>query len=238
MLPLIYISDSFTLYLYPFFVGLAWAIAFQLALYFKDLEHNSFRKFQFFFWGNFLVTWIGAKVFYLMTINNYSELAVNSGFWMGGGFVFYGGLIFGIAYSYLFLKITKQNFTALSFLLPVIPISHAIGRIGCFMAGCCYGKHTDFFINYYVHNDHRHPVPIYESIFLFGLGYILNKKRDLKIYIFSYAAFRFFIEFLRGDKIRGEYLLFSTSQWISLALVILIVLFLSFKKLINNRSRW
>lgn len=195
------------------------------------------KKFNFFFWGNFIASWIGAKFFYLLLDNNYTSLVLNSNFWLGGGFVFYGGLVFCLIYTYGFLKLSNQPWRSLDFILPIIPLAHAIGRVGCFLAGCCYGIKTNFFISFHMHDYQRHPVQIYEALFLFLLSYTLYKKRSLLLYLISYSSFRFLIEFLRGDKIRGEFFLFSTSQWVSLVIVCVFLGYQIKKKLINNSSR-
>ena len=107
--------------------------------------------------------------------------------------------------------------------VPGYSIFHAFGRIGCFFAGCCYGKISTWGVP--MQNEPgilRIPVQLIESFTLFLLfGYLISsekrRKNNLfKRYIICYATCRFLLEFLRGDVIRGRCLLFSTSQWISL----------------------
>ncbi|HRZ28252.1 MAG TPA: prolipoprotein diacylglyceryl transferase [Spirochaetota bacterium] len=95
-----------------------------------------------------------------------------------------------------------------------LPVGHAVGRIGCLMAGCCWGGHLRcrFFGDYYYFNN---PVPLYEIIFLSALHVVLNKsyaimeKKDLQesfrgtivsLYLVLYGIFRYLIEFIRTEK--------------------------------------
>jgi phosphatidylglycerol:prolipoprotein diacylglycerol transferase len=121
-----------------------------------------------------------------------------------------GGLIGGtigvlFTKSLLGIKQRRGNLFA-----PAIALAMAIGRIGCFLRGCCYGKPTSlpWGVNF---GDGilRHPTQIYESIFMLGLFFYLNwkKKKNPKpgqlfdILIISYLIFRFFIEFLRVEEV-------------------------------------
>ena len=149
-----------------------------------------------------------------------------------GGFVFYGGMFGAILGCCIFSRIKKYNVAEiLNLVAPGYAIFHVFGRIGCFFAGCCYGKPADWgFALWSEPEVLRIPVQLIESGFLLCLVFILlirekTGKADLFIiYIISYAVFRFFIEFWRGDTIRGIWWGFSTSQIISL--LILVVFFI------------
>ncbi|MEG0614256.1 MAG: prolipoprotein diacylglyceryl transferase [Oscillospiraceae bacterium] len=153
---------------------------------------------------------------------------------LSGGFVFYGGLIgafLGILYYTKRYKI--DTFAVCDVLIPSIPLIHAIGRIGCFCAGCCYGKPSEkfgvFFNNSPVapHNIALFPVQLLESginllIFVFLIIYSSKPRKKCSVlgaYLITYGVARFFLEFLRFDYVRGIFLGFSTSQWISLILI-------------------
>ena len=95
-----------------------------------------------------------------------------------------------------------------------ITVGHAFGRIGCFMNGCCYGKHTDSWLGmqFTTTPDKVYPTNLYEAIFLFilsGLLFLLAMKKLGKwcfpIYMMSYGVWRFLIEYLRGDY-RGSFI--------------------------------
>lgn len=143
------------------------------------------------------------------------------------GFVFYGGL-FGVIFTLMFLTRNDADMRKKVFEIsvPAMPLFHAFGRIGCFLAGCCYGKKLFTPIVIGTIEFARIPVQIIESMaefILFIVLFILSKKnRDidlLRIYLVIYAVIRFADEFLRGDKIRGIYGGVSTAQWISLIIL-------------------
>ena len=143
------------------------------------------------------------------------------------GFVFYGGL-FGVIFTLMFLTRNDADMRKKVFEIsvPAMPLFHAFGRIGCFLAGCCYGKKLSTPIVIGTIEFARIPVQIIESMaefILFIVFFILSKKnRDidlLRIYLVIYAVIRFADEFLRGDKIRGIYGGVSTAQWISLIIL-------------------
>lgn len=158
-----------------------------------------------------------------------------------GGSVFYGGLIGGIISSYLYMR-TKNNINLdpyIGIATLCIPLFHTFG-IGCFLSGCCYGIE-------YIHGLDfkyspapgcagvlRFPVQLLEASFnliLFMTLFILyNKERisgknTFKLYLILYAIIRFFIEFLRGDYYRGFVGLLSISQFISLIIIFIIILY-------------
>jgi len=221
------------IYTYPLILGMIWAISYHLALFLIDYRKVSFKYFKVFYIGLFLSSWIGAKVFYLSTLKfelvKFASLSTN--FWLGGGFVFYGGLIFGLLFTGLFSYLSKQHMGKFSFVIPVLCLGHALGRIGCLLAGCCYGAATKFPLSIHLHNHDRHPVQLYESIGLFILFIITFElfKRGKSVVIFylgAYSILRFFLEFIRGDELRGENVLFifSTSQLVSLFIIILVII--------------
>ena len=111
--------------------------------------------------------------------------------------------------------------------VPAFPLFHGFGRIGCFMAGCCYGVKLATPAELFgIFTLDRLPVQLIEAGFEFLLFAVLlfcEKKQaktdTLQIYLITYAIFRFCIEFFRGDAIRGIFLGFSTAQWVSLAII-------------------
>ena len=166
-----------------------------------------------------------------------------------GGFVFYGGLIGGIIGLFLYVKIYKLNaFKFFEIYATVVPLGHAIGRVGCFLGGCCYGIEYDgpLSCTYHINIGNTplgvplFPVQLAEAFLLLCLFSVLLflyiKKRDLGIqvltYGFAYCLLRFSLEFLRGDKERGALLGISTSQFISLvfAFVLIAILLVRIKK--------
>lgn len=172
---------------------------------------------------------------------NYIEHPEN-GFHLGEGITFLGGMIGGtVVYLIIWMIFRKKVPGNLYDIMPVIPcmitVGHAFGRIGCFFAGCCYGKPTDSIFGvqfpgaYFEHLGKVHPTQLYEAAFLFVLfgvlTWLLLKKKfqyTMTVYLASYGVFRFFIEFLRYDD-RGQLgKLLSPSQTMSLVFLGLAVL--------------
>ena len=116
-------------------------------------------------------------------------------------------------------------------MIPSIALAQGFGRIGCFLAGCCYGKETDSHLSVVFQNSDfapNHvaliPTQIYSSILDFLHFFILlyvakHKKAEGEVaacYLILYSIGRFFLEFFRGDIARGNVGILSTSQFISI----------------------
>ncbi len=195
---------------------------------------------------------LGSKLLYIITIlppliRNWSAISSDWSFFLTlltDGGVFYGGLLGGIIATQLYCKkyrVSVRN--AAELFTCAIPLFHVFGRIGCFLAGCCYGKewaHGIVFSNSTIapNNIPLFPTQLFESgfnlVLFFLLLYLSSRLKQawqiFPIYLVSYASMRFVLEFFRGDAIRGVWLL-STSQWISLSLlVVIIVWFYRYKK--------
>ena len=183
---------------------------------------------------------LGGKIIYIAISYSPSKLLdmICSGdfsFAGNGGLVFYGGLLGGIFGALIGAKIAKCPLQKLDYcIVPLIPFGHAVGRIGCHFAGCCYGCAYDgLFSVSYVHVDHPcFPIQLLESLANVLLGAFLlrlSKKSQrsnwlLQYYLISYAILRFLLEFLRGDAERGMFGETSISQWASIMLVIVVVI--------------
>ena len=137
-----------------------------------------------------------------------------------------GGLIGGFL-AVLFIKHKlKIKGKRGNIFAPAIAIGVAIGRIGCFLRGCCYGTETSlpWGVNF-GDGISRHPTEIYEAIFMFGMFFYLkwrNSKNpapgsSFKILIVAYFTFRFLIEFIRVEPI--AFFGLTWFQIISLAVV-------------------
>ncbi|MDR2525122.1 MAG: prolipoprotein diacylglyceryl transferase [Oscillospiraceae bacterium] len=178
---------------------------------------------------------IGAKMFQI--IGYIIRDGRSAGFWtvehwkqlMPGVGVFYGGLIGGFVAVLIYMYRSKLDFREVTDLLvPPVLLFHAFGRIGCFLAGCCYGHEAVWGIAF-VHSNIAPnrvpliPVQLFEAGFnlLFLVTLLVSRPERkcpgvlLPLYLMVYAISRFVLEFFRGDVGRGVYLL-STSQWVSL----------------------
>ena len=185
---------------------------------------------------------IGGKILYILVdlpqIIEYSSylLGTEEGFKMliGGGFVFYGGLFGGLLGAYIYCRMYKLSFyNFLQAAVPVVPLIHGIGRIGCFCAGCCYGIPWDPPVGMLFsaspaapHDVYLFPVQLLEA----GLNFILfavmmgifHKPRKIPavgVYLIGYGIVRLICERFRYDEARGFFLGLSTSQWISILVI-------------------
>ena len=170
------------------------------------------------------------------------------------GGVYYGGFILAVIVGVTMARKHKLPvWKVADCAAPGIALGQSIGRLGCFAAGCCYGKPTTSFFGVTFTNPYSHetvgvplmvplhPVQIYESLASLILFFILwewikRKQFDGQVFILYlalYSCTRFVIEFFRGDVERGFVLggLLSTSQSISLVLIIVaIVMFFYLKQ--------
>lgn len=145
-----------------------------------------------------------------------------------GGLVYYGGLFGALSGIRIYATKTKKyQLTELyNLVTPAIPLFHGFGRVGCFMSGCCYGRELEngWNLGSYIQVT-RIPTQLIEAAFEFMLFVVLlfaekRAKNLLRIYLVIYGIFRFFIEFYRGDSIRGIYGGLSTAQWISVIVIL------------------
>lgn len=149
------------------------------------------------------------------------------------GFVFLGGYYGAMFGLFLYSKLSGyQYYDITDVFSSVLPLGQAIGRIGCFCNGCCYGKRWSGFlsISYPVNGVRENIIPTWfiESLFcliLFLVLYQIPKRKKTGyytyVYMISYSIFRFFLEYLRGDSIRGFVGTLSTSQILCIITVIL-----------------
>ncbi len=145
------------------------------------------------------------------------------------GFTFYFGLIGFISCLYILLLLAGYNSKIyINAIVPSVTLFHLFGRMGCLLAGCCFGKEGNYSI--FSFSINRFPVIEFEIMFLLLLTFIFQKyikQNRLVIYLFSYSVFRFAAEFQRGDN-RGKLFTntFSPSQEISIAIFVLSILLL------------
>lgn len=148
------------------------------------------------------------------------------------GFVFYGGFLGAVLAGYIQARRHKLSFVKLSdYFAVALPIGHAIGRLGCLAAGCCYGSHTDLPWGIALAGDpSRHPTQVYEALANAAIAFVvarvgLSRTRDGRwkpgsaflLYILLYATARFLIEFLRDDDRGAAVFGLSPSQAIAIA---------------------
>ena len=228
MHPILFRFHAITIYTYGFFVALAVLAAYFLAAQrakTMGLDPSLAMDLVFYL---FISGIIGARLFYV--IQHYEDyqghlfkiISIPE-----GGLIWYGGFIVAALAGIAAAAWKRWPFLKLCDLLaPILPLAHAIGRLGCFFNGCCFGRVTDTRIGFTFPGEEaaRFPVQLFEAAALVllsaGLFYFSRKKRAdgelFIIYLIFYSIFRFFIEFLRGDQ---KLLLFLTPpQWTSILL--------------------
>jgi phosphatidylglycerol:prolipoprotein diacylglycerol transferase len=168
-----------------------------------------------------------------------------------GGLVFYGAMLAGLPTGALVMRYRRIPFFAfMDILATALPLGHAFARIGCILAGCCYGTPSSlpWAVTYShpmavapPHGVALHPVQVYESLLLLGIAAATNltyaKRRwvgqVMCTYLLLYAVVRATTEQFRGDTSRGflledslgQVLSFSTGISVGIAAVALTVFF-------------
>lgn len=145
-----------------------------------------------------------------------------------GGTVLFLAVYFAAGHFYFPDSVHRTSFPTVTDLFSVcIPAAHAFGRIGCLMAGCCYGRPADWGLYHVKLGIRVIPVPLFEAVFLAGLCAFLwhftarHRGHGFALYLLLYGIWRFLAEFLRGDD-RGKTLVsfLSPSQFTSVFLIL------------------
>ncbi len=229
---------SFSLHGYGLMIGIGIIAAVIIAtLRAKGAGLNADKVLGMILWST-IVGFGGGKLLYIIV--EHDRLADDPWGVLGpSGFVVYGGLICGISFSVLYTKLTKISFARyIDLLIPSLAIGQGFGRLGCLMAGCCYGRPAgpgEWGIVFPPGCDAPSgvalvPTQVYMAIGDFAIAAILliidyatrgkNRTPGTLIvgYLLMYSVGRFLIEFLRNDD-RGSVGALSTSQFIAIFMV-------------------
>ncbi|MFO8052690.1 MAG: prolipoprotein diacylglyceryl transferase [Candidatus Omnitrophota bacterium] len=246
MYPILFKIGPVTIYTYGFFIFLG--VLFGYLLFQKRAKEVGIDKQQssnIFFWA-LIIGFLGARITYiLINLQTFIKAPLDT-ILSRSGFVFYGGVVFGLLYLFLFTRKHKIKLLKITDIFALaIPLAHGFGRVGCFFYGCCYGQTTQSWIGIKfplgspagLENAKVIPTQLISAGFLFILFLFLftirNKVTHIgrltAYYLLTYSLFRFIIEFFRGDP-RGFFFIFSTSQWISLFFILLAIIILGKKQ--------
>lgn len=223
----------FTVYGYGVMIALGIVAAYASAEYRARKYKLAYEHIFYIVLWCLLGGWGASKL--LFWITEWKQILLDPSFLfrtLGDGWVVYGGLIGGVLAGYLYCRRKKLSFLKyFDLLVPSVALAQGFGRIGCFLAGCCYGKETSGLLSVTFKSSDFAPngVPLiptqlYSSaldFIHFGILVILakHKKADGQVaawYVTLYSAGRFLMEFLRGDVLRGSVGIFSTSQFIGI----------------------
>jgi len=236
MYPVLFKIGNFAIYTYGALVFVGVLAAYLVSMREAKREGISVNVFSDSIFWLVIAGFIGARAVYIIVEFDAfldAPLAIAFG---RSGFVFYGGVILGGCSFAYFAQRNKLDFFKLADIVALsIPLGHAIGRLGCFFYGCCYGLASDSFFAMLFPPDSAAglagvkviPTQLISFFFLlviFVVLYHTKRKKHypgqiLLLYLLLYSVFRFAIEFFRGDP-RGGILIFSTSQLIAVSMII------------------
>lgn len=228
----------FTIPVYLFFalIGIAAAVAVYIILYLYVHSDSDILNFRFviyvFLLLNALVSVIAAKIFGIVLsiqTNIHLGIPVSLETVKNSGIVYYGGVI---VFLLVLAVLANDVGISLDIVAVCIPVFHAFGRIGCFFAGCCYGIVSSNKFSYLYTNiidgaavsERRIPVQLLgagaELVIFIALLILLHKricsKRLDTVYFLLYSFARFWLEFLRGDRVTVGVTPLSLAQMLSI----------------------
>lgn len=252
MLPILFSIGPLKIYSYGFFMALAFLSgSFVVWRRAKEEAYDEEKIFDAIIFTT-LFAFLGARIYYLLF--NFTEFGFNllKWFWLTryAGLSFHGGLLGGILGLFLFCKREKWDFwqTADMAVFGLV-LAQVIGRIGCFLNGCCYGRPTNFFwgVKFAGLAEPRHPTQIYEAVFVLLIFFLLLKlerryrlftwykgKKDKAApgflalsYLICYNSSRIFLEIFRQDSL---YLMGIRSAQLASGLIMLASLVILYQR--------
>jgi phosphatidylglycerol:prolipoprotein diacylglycerol transferase len=241
MYPNLFKIGPLTLHSYGLMLALAFLVGFRVALHYAKREKMDPSHVMDLVLYIFVSGLVGAKLLHLVVDFDYYRVDWHRllNIYQVGG-VFYGGLILALLTSLWYVHKKKMDlWRTVDVLIMGVATGQILGRIGCLLAGCCWGKecYPDFPLAVIFTRPEAadqvgtplhiplHPAQLYEAIPMIGvlliLMYSYNHRKftgqQLSLYLLLYSTLRFTVEFFRGDS-RGFLFngLLSTSQFISI----------------------
>ncbi|HXX33409.1 MAG TPA: prolipoprotein diacylglyceryl transferase [Thermodesulfobacteriota bacterium] len=258
MHPILFQLGSFHIYAYGFFLVVGFCVAvilFALKIRKSDINLPLGNAADLFFY-TVLSGFLGSRIlFILINFDVYREHPLQMFKIWEGGLVFYGGLIPAAMVAFGYLRWHRLPVWKLADLIsPLIALGLSFGRIGCFFAGCCYGRETSLpWAVVFKDPDSLarlnvplHPTQLYDAVnglaIFFFLSWMSKRKtfdgQIFWLFVFLYSITRFFIEIFRGDQ-RGFLFgdLLSTSQGIGILLAISALFMLFYMRKTHQRDK-
>jgi len=248
MHPILIDFGSFTLYSYGVLLAAAYLVGLQFALIrARSRALDPQRVMDLGIWI-IVSALVGAKLLLLVTdFHQFTKSPRALIDLLRSAGVFYGGLVTAVVAAFVYIRRHKMPlWTTTDAFAPGIALGHAVGRLGCLMAGCCFGRPTSVPWAITFHSPTAaietgtplgqplHPTQLYEAgaeFLILGVLLWLERRgrpfpgRTFWSYMLLYAVARFLIEFYRGDP-RGAVGIFSTSQFVSIILAPLAIVML------------
>ena len=242
MYPVLFRIGPFTLHTYGVFIAMAFLSAIALALREARREGEDANKILDLCFYMLVAAIVGSRILYVLI--NWSTFRHDPfeivRIWQGG-LVFYGGFIGALLTALWYMR--RKGLPLLKtadIMAPSIAFGQFVGRIGCFFAGCCYGKTCDLpWAVIFTHPESLapkgvplHPTQLYSSLNGLFIFFVLVGIRRIKgfegqifwTYVLLYGVTRSIIEHFRGDE-RGMFVegMFSTSQLIGLIMAVIAI---------------
>ena len=199
----------FTVYSYGLMMVAAFAIVSVLSTRQAKKQASSPDNIFNLLFAVFVFGIIGARLFYVIeNIGYYLKSPLEAIKLQHGGLSWFGGLIAGILTGSVYLRHKKMPiYKTLDLIVPFVALGQAIGRIGCLLNGCCFGRPSEFGIYFKAHQAILVPTQVYSSLMLILVFIILRffQERPHRegviffAYLFLYSVKRFIIEFWRAD---------------------------------------
>ena len=243
----------FTIYGYGLMIGIGIIAAYLTAeSRAKKLKLDPDKIFGLVIWC-LIFGYLGSKILFCITVID--KIIADPAYILHSlqnGWVVYGGLIGGIIGGCLYCRHKKVNFMPyFDLAVPSVALAQGFGRIGCFLAGCCYGQETSSPLGItFTYSDFAPngvsliPTQEISSLLNFLNFFILiniakKKKAEGQVggfYLIFYSIGRFILEFYRGDLERGNVGSLSTSQFIAIFTLIAGILLVVVPQMLANRG--
>lgn len=249
MHPILFKIGPINVYSYGVMIAIGFTVAICLAR--QQAEKEGFDGDRIIDLGLYLLIAgiVGARLLYVLTnLSEYLKFPLEIIMLNHGGLVIYGGIILATFTGIFFLSKRKiPILKTADILFPYVALAQSIGRIGCLLNGCCYGRPTSLPWGIYFPGQviALHPTEIYFSLNALAIFLILKMVQKRKrftgqvflLYFILYSATRFGIEFFRGDSARNIFGVFTLSQIISIIIFVVALLIYHRRSLLGRTEQ-